>query len=177
MNSTNFSVAPPLINIQQLKSTNLAQNILLTAPQFSILFYFLPPIPTTTINQSFLQVLRTWEGLCPPIGGGGSLKFDGEDLSRYIGGAWGHKTLLKNTCAGVHLLLKLLAISLQVCKFTKNELHIFFKDFSQILSYYLLCFFQEPFHGRGLHVSMGEVVFQMGASFLGGGTLHAGHWF
>ena len=40
----------------------------------------------------------------------------------------GLKTLLKNTCEEVHLLVKLPAISLQACKFTKNELffiHIF----------------------------------------------------
>ena len=48
------------------------------------------------------------------------------------GGGGGLKMLLKNTCEGVHLLVKLLAISLQTCKFTKNEIlsHIIFKDFS-----------------------------------------------
>ena len=41
----------------------------------------------------------------------------------------------------------------------------------EILSYYLLCFFQESFHGRVFHVSIvGGDVFQMGgASFLSGG--------
>ena len=39
--------------------------------------------------------------------------------------------LSKNTCEGVHLKVKLPAISQQACKFTKNELlHSFFKDFS-----------------------------------------------
>ena len=39
------------------------------------------------------------------------------------GGAWGAlKMLSKNTCEGVHLIVKLLAISLQASKFTKNEL-------------------------------------------------------
>ena len=34
----------------------------------------------------------------------------------------GLKMLLKNTCHGVHMLVKLPAISLQACKFVKNEL-------------------------------------------------------
>ena len=46
-------------------------------------------------------------------------------LSQYIGGAWeGLKMLSKNTCEGVHLIVKLPAISLQ---FTKDELlHTYF---------------------------------------------------
>ena len=49
------------------------------------------------------------------MGGGG--------LSQYMGGEHGgFKMLLKNTCEGVHLLVKLPAISLQAYKFTKNEL-------------------------------------------------------
>ena len=39
--------------------------------------------------------------------------------------------LLKNTCEGVQLIVKLLAISLQACKFTKREL--LHKYFSRIL--------------------------------------------
>ena len=47
----------------------------------------------------------------------------------------GLKKLSKNACEGVHLIAKLPAISLQACKFIKNELfHTFFKDFSYILS-------------------------------------------
>ena len=50
----------------------------------------------------------------------------------YIGGAWGElKMLLKNTCEGVQLIVKLLAISLQACKFTKREL--LHEYFSRIL--------------------------------------------
>ena len=63
------------------------------------------------------------------MGGGGSSKFDGGGgLSQYMGGAWGGglKMLSKNTCEGVHLIIKLLTISLQACKFTKNELHTYF---------------------------------------------------
>ena len=38
-------------------------------------------------------------------------------------GAWGGlKMLLKNTCEELHLKVKLLAITLEACKFTKNEL-------------------------------------------------------
>ena len=44
------------------------------------------------------------------------------------------KMLSKNTCEGVHLIVKLPAISLQASKFTKNGLlpHIFFKDFKSL---------------------------------------------
>ena len=38
-----------------------------------------------------------------------------------MGGGGGLKMLLKNTCEGVHLIVKLLSISLQACKFTKNK--------------------------------------------------------
>ena len=50
-----------------------------------------------------------------------------EALQNLMGGGgacvntWGGEHL-KNTCEGVHLLVKLPAISLQACKFTKNEL-------------------------------------------------------
>ena len=58
---------------------------------------------------------------------GGSSKFDG-GLKAKHGGAWGElKIPSKNTCEGVHLMVKLPAISLQASKFTKNELlHIYF---------------------------------------------------
>ena len=50
-----------------------------------------------------------------------------------MGGAWAEiKILSKNTSEGVHLIVKLPAISLQASKFTKNELlHTYFfnKDF------------------------------------------------
>ena len=65
--------------------------------------------------------------------GGGSSKCDGGGgLSQCKERAWGGgvKMLSKNTCEGIHLIVKLLAISLQACKFTKNELHTFFIDFS-----------------------------------------------
>ena len=50
-----------------------------------------------------------------------------------MGGAWAElKILSKNTSEGVHLIVKLPAISLQASKFTKNELlhtYFFSKDF------------------------------------------------
>ena len=49
-----------------------------------------------------------------------------------LGKGGGLKMLSKNTREGVHLKVKLPAISLQACKFTKNEfLH---KYFSRILA-------------------------------------------
>ena len=80
---------------------------------------FKDPLPPFTANPEFPTGVQNM---------GGSSKFDGEGLSQYMGGAWGVKILLKNTCGGVHLIVKLLAtLSLQACKFTKNELlHSYF---------------------------------------------------
>ena len=59
--------------------------------------------------------------------GGGSSKFDRGGLRSIHGGSMGGlKMLSKNTCEGVHLIIKLLAKSLQACKFTKNERHLYF---------------------------------------------------
>ena len=49
-------------------------------------------------------------------GGGGGLK------SKHGGSLEELKMLSKNTCEGVHLIVKLPTISLQASKFTKNEL-------------------------------------------------------
>ena len=63
---------------------------------------------------------------------GGSSKFDGGRLTSIHGGSMGVvKMVVKNTCEGVHLLVKLPPISLQACKFTKNEL--LHTNFSMIL--------------------------------------------
>ena len=71
-------------------------------------------------HQGFPQLLRTW---------GWGLK------SVHGGEHRGLKMLSQNTCEGVHLIVKLLAISLQACKFTKNGLlHTY-------VSRILLCFF------------------------------------
>ena len=60
--------------------------------------------------------------------GGAPQNLMGEGLSQNMGGARGElKMLSKNACEGVHLIVKLPAISLQACKFTKNELlHTYF---------------------------------------------------
>ena len=74
--------------------------------------------------------------------------------------------LSKNTCEGVHLIVKLPAICLQACKFTYCA--------------YLLCFFLESFHGRVLHVSIGRgVCFSDGWGFIFkcGWVPHGGHQF
>ena len=67
--------------------------------------------------------------------GGGTWGWGGGFLSQNVEGgvAWGElKMLSKNTCEGVHLIVKLPAISLQASKFTKNEL--FHTYFSRILA-------------------------------------------
>ena len=51
--------------------------------------------------------------------------------SMHEGNMKGHKTLVENTCEGVHHLVKLAPIILQACKSTKNEL--LHTDFSIIL--------------------------------------------
>ena len=76
-------------------------------------------------------------GLCPPpsIGlevGVGSSKFDRGLKSIHRGSMGQLKMLSKNTCERVHLIVKLPAISLQACKFTKNEL--LHTHFSRILA-------------------------------------------
>ena len=77
------------------------------------------------------QVLRTWEAVPPNWGRGmgfSKLEWGGGGLGQYMGGAWrGIKTLLKNTCEGVHLLVNLPGISQEACKSAKNELlHAYF---------------------------------------------------
>ena len=76
----------------------------------------------------------------------GAENMGGEALQNLMGVAcvttWGKhgglKTLLKNTFQGVPLLVKLLAISLQTSKFTKNELLRTY--FSSILARFKLLF-------------------------------------
>ena len=63
----------------------------------------------------------------PPIGGALQNLME-ERLRSIYGGVWGGKgrgglkMLSKNTCEGVHLIVKLLALNLKASKFTKNEL-------------------------------------------------------
>ena len=70
--------------------------------------------------QGFPQLLGTWEGALQNLMGGA--------LSQYMGEHGGRlKILSKNDCDGVHLIVKLPPISLQVWKSTKNELlHTYF---------------------------------------------------
>ena len=57
------------------------------------------------------------------IGRGGALPNLTGGLKSTHGGSMGElKMLSKNTCEGINLIVKLPAISLQACKFTKNEL-------------------------------------------------------
>ena len=81
-----------------------------------------------------------------------------------MGGAWGElKIQSKNTCEGVHLIVKLPAISLQASKFTKNELlHTYFSrillDFKLLFVVLLLGIIS----WKGVSGFNGGIVFQMG---------------
>ena len=73
-------------------------------------------------------MLRTWgaggRGAPQNLMGGGGLK------SKHGGSMGELKMLLKITCEGVHLIVKLLAISLQASKCTQNELlYTYFQGF------------------------------------------------
>ena len=73
--------------------------------------------------------VENMEGLGPPIRGAlQNFMGEGGCLSQDMAGAWGLlKMLLKNSCEVVHLIVKLPTLSLQACKFTKNELlHTYF---------------------------------------------------
>ena len=82
------------------------------------------PLLNWIISKTFL---RTLGGCAPPHWGGGlffKIWWRGGGLESIHGGL---KMLLKNTCEGVHLLVKLQPITLQACKFTKNKLiHTYF---------------------------------------------------
>ena len=60
--------------------------------------------------------------LCPSLGAAPQNLIGGGGRGAQVK-TWGElKMLSKNICEGIHLKVKLLAISLQVSKFTKNEL-------------------------------------------------------
>ena len=94
------------------------ESYVVTLYLFQIGFF---PLLSIIVPQGFPQVLRTW---------GGSSKFDVEEggLKSIHGGSMGGpKMLSKNTCDGVHMVVRLPSISLQACKFIKNELlHTYF---------------------------------------------------
>ena len=86
---------------------------------FHLLFKDTPP-PSTT-NPGFSTGVESMGGAPPQ--GQGSLKFDwGALVNSWREHRSGLKIQLKNTCGRVYLIVKLPAISLQACKFTKNEL-------------------------------------------------------
>ena len=76
--------------------------------------------------QNFLHSTSGFPTGVENMGGGSStLQNLMGGLSQHLGEAWGGgglKMLSKNAFEGVHLIVKLPAISLQACKFTKNEL-------------------------------------------------------
>ena len=108
-------------------------------------------------NQGFPQVLQTW---------GGSSKFDGGGLSQNMGGSKGElKMLSKNTCERVHFIAKLPAVSLQASKLKMNFFTHIFQGFQPDFKLFIVLF-QELFHGRVFHVSMGG-----GGCFSDGGLI------
>ena len=85
-----------------------------------------------------------------------------------MGEAWrGLKMLSKNTCDGVHLIVKLLVISLQACKFIKNEfLHTYFWRILARFKLLFIVLFPEIISWKGTLRFSGEVCFS------DGGELH-----
>ena len=89
---------------------------------------------TCMYMQGFQQVLRTchWGLFRCPLEGKEGGRARQNLIARFKSIYWGSmsgrfKVLSKNTCEGVHLIVKLPAISLQACKFTKIELlHSYF---------------------------------------------------
>ena len=92
-------------------------------------------------------------------------------MCQYMGWAWWGgggelKMLLKNTCEWVHLLVKVPAISLQACKFTKNELvHAYFLRILARFYVIIYCAFSRN------HFIEGAFTFQWGACFSDGGFI------
>ena len=89
------------------------------------------------------------------------------------------KMLPKNTCEGVHLIVKLPAISLQASKFTKNELLQTY--FSRILDRFKVIIyfaFSRNHFMEGCFMFQGGLFLRWGASFLSeGGAPWGGHRF
>ena len=89
-------------------------------------------------------------------------------MSQYIERAGeGPKMLSKNTCEGLHLIVKLLAISLQACKFTKNGLlHRYVSRILARFSGIIYCAFSRN------HFMEGCFTFQWEGSCFSNGGLH-----
>ena len=116
------------------------------------------PVTFYYSTQGFPLVLWTW--------GGGVLKiWWGGGLNQNMREAWEElKMLSKTACEGVHLILKLLAISLQASKFAKNELlHTYF---SRILARFevAICAFSRGLFLSGGRCPMGGIGFRGGFS-------------
>ena len=99
----------------------------------------------------------------------GLFKIWWEGLSQYMGGAWGGlKMLSKNTCDGVHLIVKLLVISLQACTFIKNELlHTYFWRILARFSVIIYCAFSRNHFMEGYFTfQWGGLLFRWGGGFI-----------
>ena len=125
------------LNIQQLEELlNLVFLLILQGLIYKISatssivqkVHFFKKHGTRNFTNPFQNNARVFHGCLEHGGGGGSSKFNGRGgLSQYMGGNEGLKMLLKNTCEGVHRLVKLPPISLQACKSTQcGLLHTYF---------------------------------------------------
>ena len=83
--------------------------------------------PNTRLFHKCYEQALWGDGLQNLMGGGQGLTQHMQGASRGGGGGG----LSKNICEGVHLIVKLPAICLQACKFTKTELLLTY--FSRIL--------------------------------------------
>ena len=123
------------LNIKVIKKWQAPPPIYTSTPPFQGYPPFLAEFLVGPHVTQFLKVLPLVNTL-GEIGGGGELK-----------------RVLRNSCGGVHLLVKLSVISLQACRFTKTKiLHTFLKDLSRfeviifcVLEFQEHLFFKAPF--------------------------------
>ena len=136
-------------------------------------------------NSGFTTGVANMGGTVPaPPLGWSSSKFGGGDLSQSMGRAWGKlKMLSKNTREGVHLIVKLAAISLQASKFTKYELlHTYFSRILARFYVIIYCAFLgiiswkgvSCFNGAVLFFRWGALIFKWGMPHEGGISLGGG---
>ena len=130
------------------------------------------PVTGNMLPRSLVNILAKSPGFPTGVAnmGGALQNLMGGGLSQNIGGAGGElKMLLKNTCEGSHLIVKLPAISLQASKFTKNELLQTY--FSRILARFKLLFvlFLGIISWKGVSCFNGESCFSKKIVRWGGG--------
>ena len=115
------------------------------------------PVTFYYSTQGFPQVLWTW---------GGVLKIWWGGLSQNMGETCEElKMLSKTACEGIHLILKLLAISLQASKFAKNELlHTYFSGILARFEVIIYCTFSSGLFLSGGRCPMGGIGFRGGFS-------------